>query len=145
MLMWPVARMGVGKTKILLTVLDQHFYDPRKKLPVAPKQSIISNLLDEMLHWPTKYRSYFALVTATQSKTFFRVCGGSAPPRAPHGGIRARGPSPVPQFPPGPTPRAPVPGPGAQVCPAPSFRAIIRKRKTRDQINGSVFVPRAYF
>ena len=42
-----------------------------------------------MLHWPTRYRSYFALVTATQSKTFFRVCGGSAPPRAPHGGIRA--------------------------------------------------------
>ena len=27
MLMWPVARMGVGKTKILLTVLDQHFYE----------------------------------------------------------------------------------------------------------------------
>ena len=52
--MWPVARMGVGKTKILLTVLDQHFYDPRKKLPVAPKQSIISNLLDEMLLWATK-------------------------------------------------------------------------------------------
>ena len=27
------ARMGAGKTKVLLQVLDQHFADPRKKVP----------------------------------------------------------------------------------------------------------------
>ena len=45
--------MGWGKTKIQVTVVDQHFYDPRKRLPVALKQSIISGLFEETLLWAT--------------------------------------------------------------------------------------------
>eukprot|EP00929_Paragymnodinium_shiwhaense_P101371 TRINITY_DN64411_c0_g1_i1.p1 TRINITY_DN64411_c0_g1~~TRINITY_DN64411_c0_g1_i1.p1 ORF type:complete len:2003 (-),score=462.44 TRINITY_DN64411_c0_g1_i1:77-6085(-) len=55
-------RMGAGKTKILLQILDHHFEDPRKKVPVLPKQAHIDNLFDELLRWPGKYRSYFSLV-----------------------------------------------------------------------------------
>lgn len=56
------ARMGTGKTKMLLTILDQHFFDPRKKLPLVPKREQLKNLYDQLLIWPTRYRSYFALV-----------------------------------------------------------------------------------
>ena len=55
-------RMGAGKTKIILQILDFHFEDERKKVLVFPMQPAIDNLFDEMLKWPGKYRSYFALV-----------------------------------------------------------------------------------
>ena len=55
-------RMGAGKTKFILQILDFHFEEERKKVPVFPMQPAIDNLFDEMLKWPGKYRSYFALV-----------------------------------------------------------------------------------
>lgn len=54
------ARMGAGKTKVLITVLDQHFTDKRKKLPIFPTKALASNFYHELLRWPNKYRSYFA-------------------------------------------------------------------------------------
>ena len=56
------ARMGAGKTKVLISILDQHFQDQRKKLPLFPKQALVWNFMDELLRWPSKYRSYFALM-----------------------------------------------------------------------------------
>ena len=54
-------RMGAGKTKIILQILDFHFEDERKKVPAFPMQPAIDNMFDEMLKWPGKYRSDFAL------------------------------------------------------------------------------------
>lgn len=56
------ARMGAGKTKVLISVLDAHFQDPRKKLPIFPTKALTSNFLDELVRWASKYRSYFALL-----------------------------------------------------------------------------------
>jgi len=56
------ARMGDGKTRVLITVLSQHFADPRKKLPIFPTKALAVNFYDELLRWPSPYRSYFALV-----------------------------------------------------------------------------------
>ena len=56
------ARMGAGKTRVIISVLDAHFQDGRKKLPIFPTKSLAQNFLDELLRWPNKYRSYFALV-----------------------------------------------------------------------------------
>ena len=56
------ARMGAGKTAVLIEILNQHFLDPRKKLPVFPTKALVGNFLDELLRWPSSYRSYFALM-----------------------------------------------------------------------------------
>eukprot|EP00438_Fugacium_kawagutii_P027538 Skav222822 [mRNA] locus=scaffold4760:15102:27626:+ [translate_table: standard] len=56
------ARMGAGKTKVLISILDAHYEDGRKKLPIFPTRSLQCNFMDELLRWPSKYRSYFALM-----------------------------------------------------------------------------------
>ncbi|CAK9045015.1 unnamed protein product [Durusdinium trenchii] len=56
------ARMGAGKTKVLISILDAHFEDRRKKLPIFPTKALVDGFMDEILRWPNKYRSYFALM-----------------------------------------------------------------------------------
>ncbi|CAE7253998.1 NPH1 [Symbiodinium sp. CCMP2456] len=49
-----------GYLQVLITVLDQHFTDKRKKLPIFPTKALANNFYHELLRWPNKYRSYFA-------------------------------------------------------------------------------------
>lgn len=49
------ARMGAGKTKVLIAVLEQHFHDRRKKLPIFPTKALTVNFLDELLRWPNSH------------------------------------------------------------------------------------------
>lgn len=54
--------MGAGKTKVLIAILDQHFEDPRKKLPIFPTKALALNLYEELLRWPNRYRKFFSLM-----------------------------------------------------------------------------------
>ena len=60
-MLWSRWRNWKGKNEFILQILDFHFEDERKKVPVFPMQPAIDNMFDEMLKWPGKYRSYFAL------------------------------------------------------------------------------------
>mmetsp|Transcript_43377 Transcript_43377/g.114246 ORF Transcript_43377/g.114246 Transcript_43377/m.114246 type:complete len:929 (+) Transcript_43377:3-2789(+) len=61
----PVSRMlvdhptGSGKTREMIQVLDNFFYDRRPKVPVFPKEPVCRNFYGELLRWPSKYRDYF--------------------------------------------------------------------------------------
>mmetsp|Transcript_118857 Transcript_118857/g.341301 ORF Transcript_118857/g.341301 Transcript_118857/m.341301 type:complete len:1319 (+) Transcript_118857:145-4101(+) len=61
----PVSRMlvdhptGSGKTREMIEVLDNYFFDPRPKVPVFPKEPVCRNFYAELLRWPSKYRDYF--------------------------------------------------------------------------------------
>eukprot|EP00929_Paragymnodinium_shiwhaense_P052198 TRINITY_DN26150_c0_g1_i1.p1 TRINITY_DN26150_c0_g1~~TRINITY_DN26150_c0_g1_i1.p1 ORF type:complete len:1206 (-),score=318.92 TRINITY_DN26150_c0_g1_i1:652-4227(-) len=64
----PVSRLlvdhptGAGKTREMIQVLDQLFFDDRPKVPIFPKQPIIRNFYAELLRWPSKYRDYYCCV-----------------------------------------------------------------------------------
>eukprot|EP00443_Scrippsiella_acuminata_P089357 CAMPEP_0115558448 /NCGR_PEP_ID=MMETSP0271-20121206/99438_1 /TAXON_ID=71861 /ORGANISM="Scrippsiella trochoidea, Strain CCMP3099" /LENGTH=1230 /DNA_ID=CAMNT_0002992453 /DNA_START=20 /DNA_END=3709 /DNA_ORIENTATION=- len=61
----PVSRLlvdhptGSGKTREMIQVLDNFFYDKRPKVPVFPKEPVCRNFYAELLRWPSKYRDYF--------------------------------------------------------------------------------------
>jgi len=55
------ARVGSGKTRTIVNCLDQHFVDSRKKIPLFPTEATVSNFYGELLKFPNRYRSYFAL------------------------------------------------------------------------------------
>ena len=70
------ARMGAGKTKVIISVLDSHFQDGRKKLPIFRTRSLAQNFLDELLRWPNRYRSYFALIRPDYAAKAARLPAG---------------------------------------------------------------------
>jgi len=61
----PVRRMlidhptGSGKTREMIRVLDNYFFDPRPKIPIFPKDPVCRNFYVELLRWPNRYRDYF--------------------------------------------------------------------------------------
>eukprot|EP00928_Gymnodinium_smaydae_P054177 TRINITY_DN37996_c0_g1_i1.p1 TRINITY_DN37996_c0_g1~~TRINITY_DN37996_c0_g1_i1.p1 ORF type:complete len:2222 (-),score=588.26 TRINITY_DN37996_c0_g1_i1:198-6863(-) len=61
----PVTRLlvdhptGSGKTREMIKVLDNYFYDPRPKVPIFPKEPVCRNFYGELLRWPSRYRDYF--------------------------------------------------------------------------------------
>jgi len=61
----PVSRLlvdhptGSGKTREMIQVLDNFFYDKRPKVPVFPKEPVCRNFYAELMRWPSKYRDYF--------------------------------------------------------------------------------------
>jgi len=61
----PVSRMlvdhptGSGKTREMIKVLDNHFFDVRAKVPIFPKDPVCRNFYVELLRWPSRYRDYF--------------------------------------------------------------------------------------
>eukprot|EP00929_Paragymnodinium_shiwhaense_P096688 TRINITY_DN5837_c1_g2_i1.p1 TRINITY_DN5837_c1_g2~~TRINITY_DN5837_c1_g2_i1.p1 ORF type:complete len:2305 (-),score=805.31 TRINITY_DN5837_c1_g2_i1:211-7125(-) len=61
----PVSRLlvdhptGSGKTREMIKVLDNYFYDPRPKVPIFPKDPVCRNFYAELLRWPSRYRDYF--------------------------------------------------------------------------------------
>jgi len=50
---------GSGKTREMIRVLDNYFYDPRPKIPIFPKAAVCRNFYIELLRWPSRYRDYF--------------------------------------------------------------------------------------
>ncbi len=54
-----------------IAVLDQHFADPRKKLPMLPTKAQTWKLYEDLLRWPKQYRSFFLCSDAA------RNCGSS--------------------------------------------------------------------
>jgi len=50
---------GSGKTREMIRVLDNFFYDPRPKVPIFPKAAVCRNFYMELLRWPSRYRDYF--------------------------------------------------------------------------------------
>jgi len=61
----PVSRLlvdhptGSGKTREMIQVLDNYFYDPRPKVPIFPRDAVCRNFYAELLRWPNRYRDYF--------------------------------------------------------------------------------------
>lgn len=61
----PVTRLlvdhptGSGKTREMIRVLDNYFFDPRPKVPIFPKSPVCRNFYAELLRWPSRYRDYF--------------------------------------------------------------------------------------
>lgn len=62
----PVSRLlvdhptGSGKTREMISVLDNFFHDPRPKVPIFPKEPVCRNFYLELLRWPSNYRNFFA-------------------------------------------------------------------------------------
>lgn len=56
----PVTRMlvdhptGSGKTREMIRVLDNYFYDSRPKVPIFPKDAVCRNFYTELLRWPSR-------------------------------------------------------------------------------------------
>ncbi|CAE8584375.1 unnamed protein product [Polarella glacialis] len=50
---------GSGKTREMIRVLDNYFFDPRPKVPIFPKDPVCRNFYAELLRWPSRYRDYF--------------------------------------------------------------------------------------
>eukprot|EP00927_Polykrikos_kofoidii_P029098 TRINITY_DN2520_c0_g2_i1.p1 TRINITY_DN2520_c0_g2~~TRINITY_DN2520_c0_g2_i1.p1 ORF type:complete len:1091 (+),score=180.00 TRINITY_DN2520_c0_g2_i1:55-3327(+) len=61
----PISRLlvdhptGSGKTREMITTLDNFFFDPRPKVPIFPKEAVCRNFYAELLRWPSKYRDFF--------------------------------------------------------------------------------------
>mmetsp|Transcript_127927 Transcript_127927/g.232883 ORF Transcript_127927/g.232883 Transcript_127927/m.232883 type:complete len:1127 (+) Transcript_127927:69-3449(+) len=51
---------GSGKTREMIRVLDNFFYDPRPKVPIFPREVVCRNFYMELLRWPSRYRDYFS-------------------------------------------------------------------------------------
>ncbi|CAJ1355828.1 unnamed protein product [Effrenium voratum] len=51
---------GSGKTREMISILDNFFYDPRPKVVIFPKAAICRNFYLELLRWPSRYRDYFS-------------------------------------------------------------------------------------
>mmetsp|Transcript_20702 Transcript_20702/g.55395 ORF Transcript_20702/g.55395 Transcript_20702/m.55395 type:complete len:1436 (+) Transcript_20702:63-4370(+) len=51
---------GSGKTREMIRVLDNYFYDPRPKVPIFPRDAVCRNFYRELLRWPSRYRDYFS-------------------------------------------------------------------------------------
>jgi len=62
----PVSRLlvdhptGSGKTREMISVLDNFFQDPRPKVPIFPKEPVCRNFYAELLRWPCRYRDFFS-------------------------------------------------------------------------------------
>eukprot|EP00930_Biecheleria_cincta_P023626 TRINITY_DN17040_c0_g1_i2.p1 TRINITY_DN17040_c0_g1~~TRINITY_DN17040_c0_g1_i2.p1 ORF type:complete len:1109 (+),score=221.83 TRINITY_DN17040_c0_g1_i2:50-3376(+) len=62
----PVSRLlvdhptGSGKTREMIRVLDNYFFDARPKVPIFPKEPVCRNFYVELLRWPSRYRDFFA-------------------------------------------------------------------------------------
>jgi len=50
---------GSGKTREMIRVLDNFFFDIRPKVPIFPKHPVCRNFYMELLRWPNRYRDYF--------------------------------------------------------------------------------------
>lgn len=59
---------GSGKTREMISVLDNFFYDPRPKIPIFPKESVCRNFYFELLKWPSKYRDFFSCLQPKAAK-----------------------------------------------------------------------------
>jgi len=51
---------GSGKTREMISVLDNYFSDPRPKVPIFPKEPVCRNFYGELIRWPSRYRDFFS-------------------------------------------------------------------------------------
>eukprot|EP00928_Gymnodinium_smaydae_P020247 TRINITY_DN17825_c0_g6_i1.p1 TRINITY_DN17825_c0_g6~~TRINITY_DN17825_c0_g6_i1.p1 ORF type:complete len:918 (-),score=203.12 TRINITY_DN17825_c0_g6_i1:13-2766(-) len=75
--------VGSGKTREMIRVLDNYFYDPRPKVPIFPKSAVCRNFYMELLRWPSRYRDYFSCVRpadacAASQEPDWRACRHAA-------------------------------------------------------------------
>ena len=47
------SRVGAGPTKLLVSILDQHFADDRQKLPTLPTAATVENLYGDLMQRPS--------------------------------------------------------------------------------------------
>ena len=47
------ARMGAGKTKVSMSVLDNQLQNFPKKLPIFPTKTLMTGFMEELLRWQT--------------------------------------------------------------------------------------------
>jgi len=59
---------GSGKTREMIKVLDNYFFDSRPKIPIFPKDPVCRNFYAELLRWPSRYRDYFCCARAEDAK-----------------------------------------------------------------------------
>lgn len=75
----PISRLlvdhptGSGKTREMITVLDNYFHDPRPKIPILPTAAICRVFYTELLRWPSKYRDYFACLQPSDAALASKV------------------------------------------------------------------------
>jgi len=50
---------GSGKTREMIQMLNNYFFDPRPKVPIFPKEPVCRNFYAELLRWPNRYRDFF--------------------------------------------------------------------------------------
>eukprot|EP00928_Gymnodinium_smaydae_P065647 TRINITY_DN4874_c1_g2_i2.p1 TRINITY_DN4874_c1_g2~~TRINITY_DN4874_c1_g2_i2.p1 ORF type:complete len:1277 (-),score=329.72 TRINITY_DN4874_c1_g2_i2:127-3894(-) len=55
---------GSGKTREMISALDNFFFDPRPKVPIFPKEPVCRNFYAELLRWPNRYRDFFGCLRA---------------------------------------------------------------------------------
>lgn len=51
-------RVGAGKTRTFIGVLDNFFHDPRPKVLIFPAETIVNEFYKELMRYPSKYRTY---------------------------------------------------------------------------------------
>jgi len=62
----PVTRLlvdhptGSGKTREMISVLDNFYHDSRPKVAIFPKEPVCRNFYLEILRWPSNYRDFFS-------------------------------------------------------------------------------------
>lgn len=57
--------MGAGKTRGILSVLDNFYDDPRPKIFLSPTKQLSDNFYMELLHWPNRYQDFLVRNFAT--------------------------------------------------------------------------------
>eukprot|EP00927_Polykrikos_kofoidii_P019434 TRINITY_DN19085_c0_g1_i1.p1 TRINITY_DN19085_c0_g1~~TRINITY_DN19085_c0_g1_i1.p1 ORF type:complete len:1385 (+),score=298.90 TRINITY_DN19085_c0_g1_i1:28-4155(+) len=67
---------GMGKTLVMLRLLDNFFDDPRPKLALFPNRESMDFFLLELLKWPSRWRRFFAQckqaeATLASGQTYF--------------------------------------------------------------------------
>jgi len=53
---------GSGKTREMIEVLDNFFFDRRAKVPMFPRAAVCRNFYEELLRWPSRYRDFFCFM-----------------------------------------------------------------------------------
>ena len=51
-------RTGAGKTRTMINILENFYYDDRPKVVVLPTRAVVENFWKELLETPNKYRAY---------------------------------------------------------------------------------------
>jgi len=63
---------GSGKTREMIHILDNYFFDPRPKVPIFPKEPVCRNFYAELLRWPNRYRNFYCVLRPEQTDVLLK-------------------------------------------------------------------------